>query len=222
LEQPLKITLPADGDPDAAATFAQAYEALTNDAQWTKQIYQHRLHDDFTDATSTLANRYTLANGGVGAQTVVDDSANGGFGALQQAAGTTLSDNSTASTTITSSVGTGNFRLRMMVRLSASNANTSAEYGFRASTANRITVVLFAGSLHWGVKVDSGTVVVSSSVIAGSTYQLLEILRLNGVLYVFANGTQIYTAADVANRNGCALYAFTQSATALIDYMDFR
>lgn len=225
--QPNKAVAPAGNiaegfDPGSGIPAEWLNERISNHAQWIDyQDVVARVRDDFVDATSTLANRYTISDSASGTHAVVDDSASGAFGALKQDGSASGTDSSQAQSIIGAGVGTGDFRLRMPVRLTNTNGTTTAEYGLRQSTVNRITVVLFAGSLHWGVKVDLGTVVVSSSVVASSSYQLLEISRFAGVIYVKANGTQIYTAADTANRSGLQLWAFTQSAIGYVDYFDF-
>ncbi len=163
------------------------------------------IYDDFV--TSTLNT--TLWDAGTA--TSVDDSASGAFGAM------TIDDGVTVATkSVSGHIGSSaDFYYAFRVRLST-DGNQTFSMGLESSTAGQSVYLLRTGTAgaNWQVRIDS--VDTSLGVAPGSTYQLLEVVRLSGVIYVYVNGVLKHSVAHITSITNLRFFMTKNTTVVLV------
>lgn len=136
---------------------------------------------------------WTLSNaGGSGDPTVVDDNAAGGYGALS-CDGVTGTGSSIAES-IPMPPGTRDFYFSTYCRRASTVGGTGAlaQIGVYSSTAGRRAYYIVTGNSY---RANDGTTTTDTGVTPSTSYQFLEIARIDGELYFWIDGTLEHSVA---------------------------
>lgn len=198
------MTLPRSRNETYVDGTTQIPAATMNDIQ-DKIILLHgmlrgsgfHVRDDFpaTIGGAVDTHKWVPGSGGTGvAPIIVDDSAAGGFGAVQFAAG---ASGGTSEALITKlAIGTKDLYVSCRVRR-ATAVGTSMHFtvGFigDAGAADDLAFRGFMGG-NWQRKLGA-TTTDDLGVAMSSTYQFLEMWRISGVVYFAIDGTTLYSGA---------------------------
>jgi hypothetical protein len=194
--------------------FAVEYEnwALNNHGQWIAFLdgtsYTRgdiNFRDDFTGASVSAGHWITDVLGAGSAVNSVDDSAAGGFGAAQLLNGTAASSHAILKTVVLP-VGISDFYFSARVRNVGTLSGTP--YFGLVSDGGTQHCMFFAkpGSGTWNSIAGGVATAVDSGVAVGSTYVLLEIQRLSGVVTFYINGAQTSQVAFATSLTDVRIY----------------
>lgn len=195
------ISIPAGTDAPTIESITQALKCHTDYNGWLTQrvpdTTDNFMVDDFL-GSAVATDKWSSVTSGVA---LVDDSANGGAGALF------LNTGAVAGTytiqTQNMNIGANDFRISFRLRCTLNGA-TTYYIGMRSATAAQEAYMQCSFANNWQAVVGAGTAQTLSTA-QSATYNKFEILRTSGTIYFIVNGTTQYTTAFATSQTSVAL-----------------
>ncbi len=213
------VVLPDDGDDLNAASVAQAYKTLADYAAYTQKkpaAYAFSFTDMFCGSGINIGTWISVSAGGT--NTVIDDSAGGGFGAL---AHTVSGTNSTMGVkTQPFPIGTNDFYASIRVR-KATFTTGFYRFGFYdGATETGSCYIACDNNGNWTSHINN--VQTTLGIGMSSSYQLVELIRASQHVVFYVNGVSKISSSFTFGMSGTALYSQAQctSGTSMVIYVD--